>query len=120
MAVVSRPVFSGREDVQEWLSDFHWHTLSMHIVNDEARLHVFPITLKGEALDWFEDLPPERKQTWDQVKQALMEKYGKKKTPAEITAKMVRLRQDPKEEFSSFLQQFEGFGRSYRRLRMSL
>ena len=65
MAAVSRPVFSGRENVQEWLSDFHWHTLSMHIVNDEARLHVFPITLQGEALDWFEDLPPERKQTWD-------------------------------------------------------
>ena len=37
-----------------------------------------------------------------------MEKYGKKKTSAEITAKMRRLKQDPKDEFSSFLQQFEG------------
>ncbi|KAI5082295.1 hypothetical protein GOP47_0002038 [Adiantum capillus-veneris] len=79
---------TGKEDVKDWIADFEWHTLGMHIVTDESKIHVFPLALKGEAREWFEGLEEEKKQTWEQVKLKFFDRFGKKLTAAEAMTKL--------------------------------
>ena len=56
---------------------------------------------------WYEALENQVKQNWDELKAALIARFGHRMTPMEVDEKLQNLHQDLKEDFQPFLHQFE-------------
>jgi hypothetical protein len=51
------PIYTGLEDSIEHLENFRVHT-DLHTTPDEVACQAFPLTLSGNAQEWFRKLPP--------------------------------------------------------------
>lgn len=45
------------------------------VTSDQARLHMFPYSIKGRALEWFQQLPNATVATWEGLSTAFLSKY---------------------------------------------
>jgi hypothetical protein len=57
-------IYTGLEDPIEHLDNFGAH-LNLHGTPDEVACRAFPLTLSGNALDWFRKLPPKSIKEFD-------------------------------------------------------
>ena len=104
---MSRPVFEGKGEPREWLANYEWFMFMSHMVTPEEKLYGFPLVMHGEARVWYEALENQVKQNWDELKAALIARFGHRMTPMEVDEKLQNLHQDLKEDFQPFLHQFE-------------
>lgn len=64
----------GREDVDDWLCEFN----STAAANEEGvaiKLRIFQGLLKGEALQWYQDIPDPVRNDWDQLTAAFLRTF---------------------------------------------
>ena len=88
------PSFHGRE--RENVSNFLDDDLEMAFLvsgrdEDAVKLRAFPLVLQEEAKSWFAGLPPEKKRSWEVLKDAFMAKFGAGNNPEELWRRLSSL-----------------------------
>jgi len=73
----SLPNFHGldNEDPNTFLFEFEVLCRGYDYCTNDQRLKVFPLTLKGVALQWFISLGGNCIKTWEEMKNVFLEKY---------------------------------------------
>jgi hypothetical protein len=61
----------GHQDVDDWFSEFE-STAVANQEEDEAKHRIFQGLLKGEALKWYQDVPVQNRNDWDQLTTAFL------------------------------------------------
>ncbi|KAI5074972.1 hypothetical protein GOP47_0010933 [Adiantum capillus-veneris] len=102
-------VFSGKQDVEGWVSDVELWMLSMGMVTDEAKSRVVPLVMRGKAKAWFKGLEVLNRQSWKVMQARFIQDFKQRISPPELDAKLKVLKQDVIGEFAIFLKQFEDF-----------
>ena len=80
------PSFHGREreNASNFLDDVEMAFLVSGRDEDAVKLRAFPLVLREEAKSWFAGLPPEKKRSWEALKDAFMVKFGGGNNPEEL------------------------------------
>ena len=73
----SLPKFHGleNEELDTFLFEFEVLCRGYDYYNNDQRLKVFPLTLKGETLRWFMSVGGNYIQTWEDMKNVFLKKY---------------------------------------------
>jgi hypothetical protein len=61
----------GNQDVDDWFSEFE-STAVANQEMEEAKQRIFQGLLKGEALKWYQDVPVQNRDDWDQLTKAFL------------------------------------------------
>jgi hypothetical protein len=103
------PNFHGlsREDPDEFLFKFDILCRSYDYVSDIQKLKVFPAMLKGKALRWFMSLGRDSITTWNQMKQAILNKYQEYCRARERKEELFKMNQKEEESLEDFVERLE-------------
>ena len=73
---------------------------------DAVKLRAFPLVLREEAKSWFSGLPPEKKRSWEVLKDAFMAKFGVGNNPEELWWRLSSLRQATLDSYQAYESHF--------------
>ena len=93
----------GHQDVNDWLGEFE----SMAIAEEEvegAKRRIFQGLLKGEALKWYQDLPADETNDWEQLKPAFLYTFREAGGEATALGKLSTIRKKPHESVRRYGQ----------------
>ena len=82
-----------RENASTFLDDLQMAFLVSGRDEDVVKLKAFPLVLREEAKSWFSGLPPEKKGSWEVLKDAFIAKFGAGNNPEELWRRLSSLRQ---------------------------
>ena len=71
-----------------------------------VKLKAFPLVLREEAKSWFAGLPPEKKRSWEVLKDAFMAKFGAGNNPEELWQRLSSLRQSALDSYQAYETHF--------------
>jgi hypothetical protein len=66
--------YTGQEDPVEYLDNYYTH-LELQGTLDEVACHAFPLTLSGNARDWYRRLPPRSIQNFDEFEKMFLTQF---------------------------------------------
>jgi hypothetical protein len=66
----------GHQDVDDWFSEFE-STAVANQEEDEAKQRIFQGLLKGEVLQWYQDIPVRDRNDWDQLTTTFLQAFRK-------------------------------------------
>ena len=89
------PNFHGREreNASNFLDDLEMAFLVSGRDEDAVKLKAFPLVLREEAKSWFAGLLPEKKRSWEVLKDAFIAKFSAGNNPEELWRRLTSLRQ---------------------------
>ena len=75
---------------------------------DAIRLRLFPFSLRGQALEWLESLPPNTINNWNEMVEQFLLKYFPPDKTAKYRAKITGFRTDDDESLHAAWERFKG------------
>ena len=97
--------FDGTTDPADFLNTFDGR-MSLHGHTDPTRCRFFCTCLKGNALSWFQNLPPRSITSWAMLKVNFRTRFSSNKRGGKITASLMTVRQRSSESLRDFLARF--------------
>jgi len=98
------------EDAQSHLSRFTRICNTFNIANvtvDAIYLRLFPFTLQGRALTWFESQPHDSITTWEQLSDKFLSKYYPPSKAARLRNQIHSFKMDPDEAYYMAYERFQ-------------
>ena len=95
-----------RENASNFLDDLDMAFLVLGRDEDAVKLKAFPLVLQEEAKSWFSGLPPEKKRSWEVLKDAFMAKFGAGNNPEELWWRLSSLRQSTLDSYQAYETHF--------------
>jgi len=110
-------VFYGRknDNVELYLRDFKRACIGNGDRRPEDWLQLLPSFLEDEALRWFEKLPADRRETWDNLSAALIENFEPMDRYENLLGEMASLSQGIEESIGSYGARVEKLLARFRR-----
>ena len=97
--------FKGKEDPKEHLRKFTFS--SYQIANDDSlMLRIFPMTLAGQALDWYNSLPMHSLYTFEQLANQFLEHFRINIKEKSSITDLTRLQQFPDETIQDYISRW--------------
>ena len=98
--------YDGSSDPADHLSKFN-RLMSVHRVSEDAKCHVFPITLTGAADEWFKKHRPGSIHSWHQLSSSFRRQFiAARKISFEVNA-LANIKQGPFETLKAYLKRFK-------------
>ncbi|XP_017224785.1 uncharacterized protein LOC108201008 [Daucus carota subsp. sativus] len=97
--------FDGTSDPADFLNTFDGR-MSLQGHADSTRCRFFCTCLKGNALSWFQNLPPRSINSWAMLKVKFRTRFSSNKRGGKITASLMTVRQRSSESLRDFLARF--------------
>ena len=100
---VQMPEFDGQGDAKRFTADFEAYSTLVQM-NAEQKAVCFGLTLRGTARDWFYNLSPENKVTWDLLKGSFEDHYAM--SPSQKLDRLTELfmpQQQPEEQPTDYI-----------------
>ena len=103
------PNFYGlkTEDPETFLFEFEVLCRTYDYLQDAQKLKLFPSTLKGAALKWFMSLNSSSIRTWEDMKQAFLERYLDYCMPVNHKEEVFKMLQKEDENLEDLLERFK-------------
>lgn len=93
----------GRDDVDDWLCEFN-STAAANQEEDAAKLRLFQGLLKGEALQWYQDIPEADRTNWERLTTAFLRTFREVGGEARTLGKLSKMRMKPDESVRRYGQ----------------
>ena len=102
------PNFHGREreNASNFLDDLEMAFLVSGRDEDAVKLKAFPLVLREEAKSWFAGLLPEKKRSWEVLKDAFIAKFSAGNNPEELWRRLTSLRQIALDSYHAYETHF--------------
>lgn len=93
----------GREDVDDWLCEFN-STAAANQEEVATKLRIFQGLLKGEALQWYQDVPEPVRNDWEQLTTTFLRTFREVGGEARILGRLSKMRMKPNESVRRYGQ----------------
>ena len=102
------PNFHGREreNASNFLDDLEMAFLVSGRDEDVVKLKDFPLVLREEAKSWFAGSLPEKKRSWEVLKDAFIAKFSAGNNPEELWRRLTSLRQTALDSYQAYETHF--------------
>ena len=98
--------FKGKENPKKHLRKFTFS--SYQIANDDSlMLRIFPMTLAGQALDWYNSLPMHSLYTFEQLANQFLEHFRINIKEKSSITDLTRLQQFPNETIQNYISRWQ-------------
>jgi hypothetical protein len=99
------PFYTGLEDPVEHLDNFRAH-MDLHRTPEMVACRDFPLTLSGNARDWFRKLPPNSICHFDDLGRMFLTQFMAGRVRRKPSASLMSLHQGPEEYLKYFFMRF--------------
>lgn len=96
----------NNEPLEDHLKAFMMSLRIMQVQDEDVVCKLFPHTFMGKAAIWYYSLAQGSIASWNQFKEAFLEKYGEEKTPAILVLELSRMKVHDKKRVKDFNQRF--------------
>jgi hypothetical protein len=96
------PIYSELEDLIEHLENFRAH-IDLHKTSDEVACQAFPLTLLGNAQDWFKKLPPKSISDFDGLRKMSLTHFLAGRVRRKPFGSLMSLHQGPNVSLKDYL-----------------
>jgi hypothetical protein len=103
--VPSIPIFTGKEDPTEHLDQYQAH-LDLHGTSDEVACRAFPLTLGGNARDWFRKIPPSSVDSFADLGRKFLIQFFAGRKRKKSSGHLLTLVQGKDESLKSYIMRF--------------
>ena len=93
----------GREDVDDWLCEFN-STAAANQEDVATKLRIFQGLLKGEALQWYQDVPEETRNDWAHLTTIFLQAFREVGGEARTLGKLSKMRMKSNESVRKYGQ----------------
>lgn len=102
------PRFIGEDDIsaQKHIDSFYPFAKNLSVENLDVILRLFVQSLDGEAKKWFKTLPNDSINTWEEMENAFIKKWGNKKDYGYILREFNAMKKKHNEYVSKFIKMF--------------
>ncbi|KAH7289363.1 hypothetical protein KP509_31G072100 [Ceratopteris richardii] len=101
--------FSGTwdEDPDSFIQLFEVTCEANDVVDQDQRLRIFPAILRDEAANWYGNLTPQERGTYQMLKEAFLAKFRRQGFQDRLAQQMDYLRQGVNESIDNYIQRME-------------
>ncbi|KAH7438544.1 hypothetical protein KP509_04G019600 [Ceratopteris richardii] len=101
--------FSGTwdEDPDSFIQLFEVTCEANDVVDQDQRLRIFPAILRDEAANWYGNLTPQERGTYQMLKEAFLAKFRRQGFQDRLAQQMDYLRQEVNESIDNYIQRIE-------------
>ncbi|KAH7294485.1 hypothetical protein KP509_27G002600 [Ceratopteris richardii] len=101
--------FSGTwdEDLDSFIQLFEVTCEANDVVDQDQRLRIFPAILRDEAANWYGNLTPQERGTYQMLKEAFLAKFRRQGFQDRLAQQMDYLRQGVNESIDNYIQRME-------------
>jgi hypothetical protein len=99
------PFYTGLEDPVEHLDNFRAH-MDLHRTPEMVACRAFPLTLSGNARDWFRKLPPNSIHHFDDLGRMFLTQFMAGRVRRKPSGSLMSLHQGPEESLRNFFLRF--------------
>ncbi|KAH7364963.1 hypothetical protein KP509_18G000900 [Ceratopteris richardii] len=101
--------FSGtwHEDPDSFIQLFEVTCEANDVVDQDQRLRIFPAILRDEAANWYGNLTPQERGTYQMLKEAFLAKFRRQGFQDRLAQQMDYLRQGVNESIDNYIQRME-------------
>jgi hypothetical protein len=103
--ILEIPFYTGFEDPVEHLDNFHAH-MDLHRTPEMVACRAFPLTLSGNAHDWFKKLPPNSIRHFDDLGRIFLTRFMAERVRRKPSGSLMSLHQGPEESLRDFFMIF--------------
>ncbi|XP_017426238.2 uncharacterized protein LOC108334816 [Vigna angularis] len=97
--------YNGSDDPDNHLRNFI-DAMAFYTDNDPVICRAFSLSLKGEALEWFHNLPRNSVDCFATIESLFRKQYAANKKPAVTAAELVHTKQEKDETLKAFMQRY--------------
>jgi hypothetical protein len=97
--------YTRLEDPIEHLGNFRAHT-DLHLTPDGIACRAFPLTLLGNAQDWFKKLPPRSISDFDDLGKVFLTQFLVGRIRRKLAGSLMSLHQGPNESLKDYFKRF--------------
>ena len=95
------------ENAREFLDNLEMAHLTLGRDQEEVKLRVFPLVLKGEACTWYEGLNPQARENYGNLVLAFQTKYGGSQTSKKLWHQFLEHQQMHLNDFPNYETKFK-------------
>jgi len=99
------PFYTGLEDLVEHWDNFRAH-MDLHRTPEMVACRAFPLTLSGNASDWFRKLPPNSIRHFDDLERMFLTQFMAGRVRRKPSGSLMSLHQGPEESLKYFFMRF--------------
>jgi hypothetical protein len=99
------PFYAGLEDPVEHLNNFRAH-MDLYQTPEMVAFRAFPLTLSGNARDWFRKLPPNSIRHFDDLGRMFLTQFMAGRVRRKPSGSLMSLHQEPEECLKDFFMRF--------------
>jgi hypothetical protein len=99
--ILEIPFYTGLEDPVEHLDNFYAH-MDLHRTPEMVACRAFPLTLSGNARDWFRKLPPNSICHFDDLRRMFLTQFMAGRVRRKPSESLMSLHQGPEESLKDF------------------
>jgi hypothetical protein len=99
------PFYTGLEDPVEHLDNFRAH-MDLHRTPEMVACRAFPLTLSGNARDWFRSLPPNSIRHFEDLDRMFLTQFMAGRVRRKPSGSLMSLHQGPEESLRDFFMRF--------------
>ncbi|XP_062155145.1 uncharacterized protein LOC133863185 [Alnus glutinosa] len=99
------PFYTGLEDPVEHLDNFRAH-MDLHRTPEMVACRAFPLTLSGNARDWFRSLPPNSIRHFEDLGRMFLTQFMAGRVRRKPSGSLMSLHQGPEESLKDFFMRF--------------
>ena len=99
--------FDGTKDPVNHLNTYK-NQIELHGYQDPVRCRAFAIMLKGQALAWFNRLPPSSVSSFRELSIAFISHFIRARTYTKPSYHLLTIKQSPQESLRTYVQRFNG------------
>ncbi|XP_062158607.1 uncharacterized protein LOC133866058 [Alnus glutinosa] len=103
--VLEIPFYTGLEDPVEHLDNFRAH-MDLHRTPEMVACRAFPLTLSGNARDWFRSLPPNSIRHFEDLGRMFLTQFMAGRVRRKPSESLMSLHQGPEESLRDFFMRF--------------
>jgi hypothetical protein len=97
--------YTGPEDPFEHLENFRTH-IDLHRTSEKVACRAFPLTLSGNARDWFKKLSPNSISNFDELSKMFLMQFMAGRVRRKPSGSLMSLHQGPEESLKNFFMRF--------------